>query len=453
MPMLFSFIATLSDWVWNVPATITLVGAGFFLLLYARFVPLAYFRHAIGIMQGRHDKVGEAGEISHYQALASAISATVGMGNISGVAIAVATGGPGAIFWMWVCAFLGMATKFFECALAIMYRKTDANGNLHGGPMYYMELGLGRVGKYMAIAFAVLGLIGCLPLFTANQLTEVLRYFIMPEVTDKMQRFYTDFSIGTAMMLLVAMVIFGGIKRIAVVAGYLFPIMVGAYLLMALWILGVHITKVPSMFGLIFYDAFTGNALQGGALGSLIVIGVRRAAFSNEAGVGTSPMMHGAARTDSPIREGLVAMLGPFIDTILICTITGLILILGDTWQLGKAQGGIHLTTLALDKLLPTVGRWVLLFCALVFALTTLFSYSYYGIKCYVYLFGQKTLLLYQIFYLASIIFGAVSSIGFIISLIDLMYALMVLVNIPAVLYLAPKVRAALMVYKKSELF
>jgi len=445
--ILAHYIATLSNWVWNIPATVLLVSAGFFFLLYARFAPFAYFRHAIGIMQGKHDKAGEAGEISHYQALAGAISATVGMGNISGVAIAIATGGPGAIFWMWVCALLGMATKFFECALAIMYRKPDANGVLQGGPMYYMALGVPKIGKYMAIAFAVFGLIGCLPLFTANQLTEVIRYFLIPQQQPLANRFYIDLVIGLCMVFLVTLVVLGGIKRIGEVAGYLFPVMVGAYLLMALWILGAHIAQVPAIFKLILYDAFTGNALQGGAVGMVIIIGVRRAAFSNEAGIGTSPMMHGAARTEEPIREGLVAMLGPFIDTILICTITGLIIVLGDTWQAGKAQGGVNLTTLALDKLLPTIGRWVLLFCALIFALTTLFSYSYYGLKCFIYLFGTQYVLLYQCVYLASIVFGAVSSIEFVLNLIDLMYALMVLVNIPAVLYLAPKVYTALQVY------
>lgn len=447
-----AFISQASDWVWNIPATFTLVGGGLILLLYSRAKPLAYLRHAVGIMQGKYDQKGEKGDITHYQALAGAISATVGMGNISGVAVAIAVGGPGAIFWMWVCAILGMITKFFECALSIMYRKPDENGDLQGGPMYYMELGIGRVGKYMGVTFAVLGLIGCLPLFTANQLTEAIRYLVLiPAGVGKESFFWANFGIGVCLILLTALVILGGIKRIGEVTGYLFPVMVGAYMLVALWILGTNVGKIPALFGLIFTDAFTANALQGGALGSLIIIGIRRAAFSNEAGVGTSPMMHGAAKTDNPVREGLVAMLGPLVDTLIVCTITGLIIVLGDAWHIGKSEGGVHLTALALDRLLPTVGRIVLLFCAFVFALTTLFSYSYYGLKCFVYLFGQKHQKIYLYFYLVSILFGAISSVGLILSLIDLMYALMVLVNLPAVLYLAPQVKKALDAYDKTK--
>jgi alanine or glycine:cation symporter, AGCS family len=433
-------IAFLNNWVGNYPEPILLVGGGLLLTLYVRFMPLAYFRHAIGIMQGKYDQKGEKGEISHYQALAGAISATVGMGNISGVAIAIATGGPGAIFWMWVCALLGMVTKFFECSLAIMYRKPDEEGNLQGGPMYYMELGMGRVGKYMGVAFAVFGLIGCLPLFTANQLTEVLRYLVItPMGFGEEVRLYVDLSVGFGLVALVALVILGGIKRIGEVTGYLFPVMVGVYMLMAFWILGTNVGKIPAMFALIFTDAFSAQAVQGGTLGALIIIGVRRAAFSNEAGIGTSPMMHGAAKTNQPIREGLVAMLGPFVDTIIICTITALIITMSGVWQLGKSQGGIHLTALALDQLLPHVGRWLLLF-----------SYSYYGLKCFTYLFGLKYKKAYLYFYLASIVFGAVSSVSLVVDLIDLLYALMVLVNMPAVFYLAPKVKEALQNYRRD---
>ncbi len=450
--MFEKYIAIISDWVWNIPATFTLVGGGVILLLYSVGKPLAYLRHAVGIMQGKYDKKDEIGEISHYQALAGAISATVGMGNISGVAVAIATGGPGALFWMWICAILGMVTKFFECTLAIMYRKVDENGEPQGGTMYYMEVGVGgRVGKALGVTFAALGLIGCLPLFTANQLTEAIRYLVLvPAGVGKEMFFWANAGIGLSLVLLTALVILGGIKRIAEATGYLFPVMVGAYMLVALWILGTNVAKIPAMFSLIFTDAFSATAMQGGALGSLIIIGIRRAAFSNEAGVGTSPMMHGAAKTNQPVREGLVAMLGPLIDTLVVCTITGLIIILGDAWQAGKGGGGVHLTAMALDKLLPTVGRVVLLFCAVVFAVTTLFSYSYYGVKCFSYLFGKRHVRGFLYFYLASILFGAMSSIGLILSLIDLMYALMVLVNIPVVLYLAPKVKKALDLYSRE---
>jgi AGCS family alanine or glycine:cation symporter len=437
------------NWIWQYPATYTVVGGGILLMLYSRFAPLAYFRHAVGIMQGKYDQKGEAGEISHYQALAGAISATVGMGNISGVAVAIAVGGPGAIFWMWISAILGMITKFFECSLSIMYRKADQNGDLQGGPMYYMELGLGKAGKAMGIAFAIFGLIGCLPLFTANQLTEALRYLVFVPAGFAENSFdELNLAIGLGLCFITALVILGGIKRIGEVAGYLFPVMVGVYVCTACWILGVNIGKIPAMFSLVLSDAFTAHAVQGGTLGSLIIVGVRRAAFSNEAGIGTSPMMHSAAKTNEPIREGLVAMLGPFVDTIIICTITGLIITLGDVWHLGKGGGGVHLTALALDKLLPAVGRWILLFCAVVFAITTLFSYSYYGVKCFTYLFGQRYKQLYVYFYLSSIVYGAISSVKLILGIIDLMYALMILVNVPAVLLLAPKVQEAFKLYK-----
>jgi AGCS family alanine or glycine:cation symporter len=316
-----NIIATFADYAWGPWLLILLLGGGVFFLFYSRLVPFRYIRHAVDIIRGKYDNPNDAGDISHFQALSSALAGTIGMGNISGVAIAIYTGGPGAIFWMWMSAIFGTATKFFTCSLAIMYRGKDSLGHIQGGPMYVVVEGLGKKWRPLAVLFSLAGLIGCLPAFQANQLVQIFRDIIfIPNGWVGEEPFTFNLISGLLIAGLVSLVIFGGITRIGMVTSRLVPAMVVLYILSAVWILTTNFQEIPMFFQLIFSDAFSGNAVAGGVLGTVIATGVRRGAFSNEAGIGTEAMAHGAAKTEEPVREGLVAMLGPFIDTIIVCT-------------------------------------------------------------------------------------------------------------------------------------
>jgi len=407
-------------------------------VIYTRFSPYKYFRHAINVLFGKYDDPDEIGEINHYEALSTHLAATVGMGNISGVAIAIVTGGPGAIFWMWISALVGVATKFFTCSLAIMYRGKDSAGAVQGGPMYVITEGLGKKWKPLAILFCITGMIGVLPIFQANQLTQAFRDVIL--IPNGIQvGFASDLITGIIITVIVSIVILGGLHRIATVAGKLVPIMVILYFITVLIIVLVNIEVVPSSFALIFEDAFSGKAVAGGAVGTVIIIGAKRAAFSNEAGIGTAPMAHGAAKTNEPVREGLVAMLGPVIDTIIVCTLTALAILITGVWQTNEGDG-VTLTLTAFDSAIPVLGKYVLIACIIIFATTSLFSLSYYGTKCWSFLFGAGTTRYYEYFYVISIIVGAVSSLTAIISLIDAMYAIMAIPTMTSALLLSPKV-------------
>ncbi len=433
-------IAEFSSWVWGIPLLILLIGGGLTLFIYSGLVPFRYLGHAVNILRGKYDKHNSPGDLSHYEALSSAIAATVGMGNISGVAIAIATGGPGAIFWMWVSAFVGMATKFFTCSLSIMYRGKDEDGNVKGGPMYVITEGLGKKWKPLAVFFASAGLIGTLPAFQANQLTQTLiDVFKVNESNVQTSKLLLGITIG----IITALVIFGGIKRIGKIAGKLVPVMVAIYLITVLSILILKIENIPSMFSLIFTDAFSGNAVMGGALGALIITGVKRAAFSNEAGLGTAPMMHGTAKTNEPIREGLVAMLGPAIDTLLVCTLTALAILASGIWK-GFQGNGISLTLTAFDSVLPYgIGSVILTICVLIFAFSTLFTYSFYGYSCLCFLTNTKIGKYYNYIYIAAIVIAANVKLDFVINLIDSGYALMAIPTVLSTLILAPKVKRA----------
>ncbi|GAB3219027.1 alanine:cation symporter family protein [Algoriphagus aestuariicola] len=434
-------IIEFSNWIWGPPILVLLLGGGLYFLIHSGFVPFLKMGHAIKLLTGKYDDDLAEGQISSAQALSSAIAATVGLGNISGVAIAINMGGPGALFWMWVAAFVGMATKFYTCTLAIMYRGKDSAGEVQGGPMYFIEEGMGKKWKFLSVIFCVAGVIGLLAIFQANQLTAVLQaVLIQPETMEETVR--NRWIIGFGMMGLTAVVILGGIQRIASVASKMVPFMVGVYMVTVLIIVFQYIGQVPDMFKLIFVDAFTGNAALGGAVGSVIVIGARRAAFSNEAGIGTAPMVHGASKNREPIREGLIAMLGPFVDTIVVCTLTALVILLTGVWQTSE-NDGVRLTLEAFELGIPGFGKYLLMLSVLVFALSTMFTYSYYGHKCTNYLFGASKAHYYNYFYLATIVVGAVVSLEVVVSLVDGMYAIMAFPNMIAALYLSPKVRAA----------
>ena len=426
--------------MWGYPLLILMMGGGVFFTVYSRFTPFRFFRHGIKILLGQYDNSEDPGDLTHFQALSTALASTVGMGNISGVAVAISMGGPGALFWMWISAFVGMSTKFFTCTLSIMFRGKDDQGDIQGGPMYVIETALGKRFKSLAILFSSAGLIGCLPLFQANQLTQIIRDEIW-----KNNGWFTDsvltgnLVVGIPVAVLVALVIFGGIKRIGYVASRLVPLMVSLYLLAGIFIMITNLADIPDLLALIFSDAFSGKAAAGGVIGSVIITGVRRASFSNEAGLGTEAMAHGAAKTREPVREGLVAMLGPFIDTIVVCSITGIVILLSGLWQ-GDETSGVTLTTMAFSQELGSMGKSLLLICVFIFSLTTMFGQSYYGSKCIGYLFGTRWQQKYNLFYVIAVIFGAVVSLNVVINIIDGVYALMAIPTMVSALLLSPQV-------------
>lgn len=456
---MLEYIEHISDvivgYAWGLPLVTLLIGGGLFFVIYSRFSPYRYIRHAVGVLTGKYDDPEAEGDINHFQALSAALAATVGMGNIGGVAVAITMGGPGAIFWMWVSALVGMATKFFTCTLSIMYRGRDSSGKLQGGPMYVIREGLGEKWKPLAWFFSVCGLLGCTPMFQSNQLTQTLRDLVLiPNgMIDASSHFTADLITGLVLAFIVALVIIGGIKRIGNVAATLVPLMVLLYVLGVVYIILANLPVVPYYLSLIVTDAFRGDyvnteSLFGGAVGAVIIIGVRRAAFSNEAGIGTESMAHGAAKTNEPVREGLVAMLEPAIDTLLVCTMTALAILITGVW-IDTATDGVTLTAMAFSSGIPFLGVPVLVICVVIFAITTMFTYSYYGTKCLGFLIGAEKKHYYNYFYLFSIVFGSVASIGAIINILDTMFAMMAIPTMLSTLLLAPKVVAASKIYFK----
>ena len=453
MQKIDSFIAEIASFVWGLPLLVLLIGGGTFLLIYSRFLPFRYLGHALNVLRGNYDDPNDPGEISHFQALTTALSATVGMGNIAGVAVAIAVGGPGAVFWMWISALVGMATKFFTCSLAIMYRGKDSAGEIQGGPMYFITEGLGKAWKPLAVFFSIAGLVGALPVFNVNQLTQAINDILLaPNGVET--GFTTDLIIGLILAAITSVVILGGLNRISQTASKLVPSMVVLYFLAVMVVLFVNASEVPHYFGLIFTDAFaaknyTGSPMLGGVVGGLIILGIRRGAFSNEAGVGTAPMAHGAAKTAEPIREGLVAMLGPFIDTIIVCTLTALTILVTGVWKTSDSNG-VTLTATAFADSIPGIGPYVLLICIAVFSISSLFSYSYYGTKCLSFLFGAKNKHIYNYFYIASILIGATTSLSLMINLIDTFFALMAIPTMIATIWMAPRVMKRAKAYFKN---
>lgn len=451
METLDRIIGDFASMAWGLPLLILLIGGGLYLFILSRGVVYRYMRHTIDILRGKYDNSQAEGDISSFQALSTALASTIGMGNIAGVAVAIAIGGPGAIFWMWVSGLIGMTTKFFTGSLAIMYRGKDTNGHVQGGPMYFITEGLGKKWKPLAVFFSLAGLIGALPVFNVNQLTQAIRDILL-----KPQGWYaegtSEWIIGICLLIITSIVILGGIKRIGSTAARLVPFMVVLYFLSVLGILIVHIDQVPRYLGLIVSDAFTanyfkGDSFLGGALGGLILLGIRRGAFSNEAGIGTAPMAHGASKNANPIREGLVSMIGPFVDTIVVCTLTALAILVTGAWETSDSNG-VTLTAAAFSEAIPLGGNYLLLLCIAVFSISSLFSFSYYGTKCMSFLFGANNAHWYNYFYLLSILGGALTSLNMMINLIDGFYALMAIPTMVATLILAPKVVKALKEYK-----
>ena len=447
MQQLEKILIDFGNVTWGPWLLVLLLGGGAFFLCYSRFLPFRYIRHAVDILRGKYDDPSDPGDISHFAALSSALAATIGVGNIAGVAVAVKVGGPGAIFWMWLSAVVGMATKFFTCTLAIMYRGTDSRGTPQGGPMYSIVEGLGQKWRPLGAFFCVAALIGALPAFQVNQLVQIVRDVIfVPNGWVGESHFTFDLIAGIIIAGSVALIIFGGILRIGTVASKLVPGMLVLYMAAAVWILAVNYANIPKCLWLIITDAFSGQAVAGGAIGAVIMTGIRRAAYSNEAGIGTAALAHGAAKTTEPVREGLIAMLGPAIDTLIVCTVTALIILTSGVWQSTEANG-ITLTVMAFNKAMPGIGPYLLTLCVLCFSTSTMFAYSYYGTKCMGFLIGAERQHIYNYFYVALMVVAAVVSLDAAISLIDGAFALMAIPTMISTILLAPKVIQATRTY------
>jgi AGCS family alanine or glycine:cation symporter len=448
MDLINDFISSMlpyTEW----PMFILLILGGLFLVFYSKFLPYRFFGHAIAITAGKYDDKNAKGEVSSFQALSAAVAATVGLGNISGVAIAIHDGGPGVIFWIWMTALIGMCIKFYSCSLAIMYRGTDSEGNLQGGPMYYITKGLGEKARPLAIFFAICGLFGFLGVFTANQFTETFMSVVEPSKNlINMSEYNWKLTIGILLAIITSFVIFGGLKNIAKVASALVPFMVGVYLIAVMVVMAMNASQIIPSLKMIVTEAWNFKTIVTGGFWGLVIIGVRRAMFSNEAGLGSAPMYHGQSKTDNPIKEGLVAMLGPFIDTILVCTFTAVVIILSGAYL--EDSSGIVMTLSAFESTLFGYGDDLLMIIVTAFALSTLFTYSYYGVKSLSFLTNAKIGKLYNVYFVAMIIFAAVASLELVKNLIDLSYALMVIPNMIAVLLLAPKVNKAAKEYFKN---
>lgn len=440
-------LSTVTDFVCGYPLFIWLIGGGLFLFLYSGCVPLRHTRLA---MKSLRTKQQGAGDISSFQALMSAISSTVGMGNIAGVAIAIAMGGPGAIFWMWASALFGMATKFFEGTLAIMYKGRDNKGNVQGGPMYVLTEGISPKLRPMAKFFCIFAMIGCLCVMQANQLTESL----ITVVTDPLLHLENTWQlrglIGILIVIPVAVVMLGGITRISHIATKIVPVMVSMYFLLVFYVIITNLGLLPQVFADIIKGAFNFEAGFGGFAG-VAIVGARRAMYVNEAGVGTASLMHGASKNAEPVREGLVAMLGPAIDSGLVCTLTAIPILMAHNYDAVEGIKGLYIALGAFETLIPHIGSYLLMVIVFIFAFSTMFSYSYYGTKCTGYLFGVDKARYYEYFYLAMIVVSCIITLDTVVAVMDLAFALMSIPTMFALLRLAPRVRREAKAYFASQ--
>lgn len=432
------FLVIAVEYVWSTPLVIALVGAGLFFTIALGLPQFKGFIHAIRVVMGKYDNPDDPGQISHFQALCTALSATVGLGNIAGVAVAIHGGGPGAVFWMIVVGFVGMATKYSEVTLSLMYREKGIGRAMLGGPMYYIKNGLGPKFKPLAAFFAfacICGSFGASNMFQANQVATILEsnFNINPWIT------------GITLAVLTAVVIIGGIQSIGRVTSKLVPIMGALYVAGCLVVIITNISEIPYYLYRIVNDAFNGTAAVGAfsgiAVREVIKQGVRRACFSNEAGLGSSPIAHSAASTKEPVREGVVALLEPFVDTILICTMTALVILLSGAWKNQEANG-VMLTALAFDDALHGFGRYFVPIAVSLFAYSTLLSWSYYGEMASNFLFGEKSKVIYKVIFCSLSVLGAVRELGPVLAFSDMMLGLMVIPNLIAVVLLFPKLKA-----------
>lgn len=437
MEFIHNIVASINGYVWGPYMLVLILGVGLFLMLGLAFLPLRKLGFGFKLLFGRKrsDSKEKAGEISPFQALMTALSATIGTGNIAGVATAIAIGGPGAIFWMWCTALVGMATKYSEAVLAVNFREVDQKDAYVGGPMYYIKNGLGKRFVWLGILFAIFGSVAGFGIGNMVQINS------MADVINQ-NLYIPSYITGTFVALLVALVLLGGIKRIAEVASKIVPFMAVVYFVSCLTAIILNISALPDAFALILNHAFNPIAATGGFAGAGVMLaiqmGVARGVFSNEAGLGSAPIAHAAAKTNSPVKQGTIAMLGTFIDTIVICTMTGLVIILSGQWSGGL--NGASLSSEAMNTLMPNFGAWVITFGLILFAFTTILGWSYYGERCVEFLFGVKAIIPFRIIWVIAIPIGAVLKLDFVWLLADTLNGLMALPNLIALLLLSPVV-------------
>jgi AGCS family alanine or glycine:cation symporter len=421
------FIATVSGIVWGPPLLILLVGTGIYLTFRLSFLQFSTLPYALKLAFSKNQDKKSKGDISHFQALMTALAATVGTGNIAGVATAVVLGGPGAVFWMWITALFGMVTKYAEAILAVKYRVQNEDGEMSGGPMYYIEKGLGW--KWLGILFAIFGAFAAFGIGNMVQSNSVAAaasstFGIDPWIT------------GAILTVFTAIVILGGIKSIGKVTAYLVPFMAFFYVLGGLVIIILNFELVPAAVSLIFTDAFTGNAVAGGMIGAVIRYGVARGVFSNEAGLGSAPIAAAAAKTDYPGRQALVSMTQVFIDTIIICSVTGIVLVMGNLYTGGEQ--GAALTSATFEMFLGRTGAWIVAIGLILFAYSTVLGWSYYGEKCFSYLFkGKSAIKFYRVAFVAAVFLGAMLELNLVWDIADVMNGLMAVPNLIALLGLS----------------
>lgn len=434
--------------VWGLPLVGLLVGSGLLFTIYFGFPQITMFKHAIDIVRGKYDDPDDEGEISHFQALTTALSATVGLGNIAGVAVAISVGGPGAVFWLWVAGFIGMCTKFTEVTLSLKYRDVTPEGHTHGGPMFVLKNAFKEhsgkkvfgVLAWLYALFTMLSSFGAGNMFQSNQMASIVNTATgIPEWVS-----------GLVFAVLAFAVLIGGIKRIGQVTEKLVPLMVGLYIGGAIWIVANYISDVPSMFALILDSAFNGTSAQGGFAGvvvkEVIVQGIRRATFSNEAGMGSAAMAHSAAKS-TPIQEGIVALLEPLIDTIIVCSITALAILHTGVWTDASVQG-VDMTAKAFETVMGPLGPWIVTITVTMFAFSTLVSWSYYGEQGVTFLFGEKAITPYRYVFVIFVFLGSIAKLSVVLNLSDAVYGLLAIPNLIACYFLMPKVKQILVEYK-----
>jgi alanine or glycine:cation symporter, AGCS family len=434
MQLLTDLITSLNGIVWGPLMLILILGTGLYLMYGLSLIPLRRIGYSFKLLWKGRKAEGE-GDIAPFNALMTSLSATIGTGNIAGVATAIFLGGPGALFWMWCTALVGMATKYAEAVLAVNYREVDSQGMHIGGPMFYIKNGLKPHWSWLGTSFAVFGALagfGIGNTIQANSVADVMHdTFAVPHIIT-----------GIVIAVLAAMVLLGGIKRIASVAGKLVPFMAITYVIAGLIILTMNIEMLPNAFSLIFTHAFTPIAATGGFAGAAvwaaIRFGVARGIFSNEAGLGSAPIAHAAARTRSPVQQGHIAMLGTFIDTIILCSITGLVIITSGAWSLGET--GASLSSAAFEASLPGYGSYIVTFGLSIFAFTTILGWSFYSEKCVEYLFGEGAIKTFRWLWIIAVPVGATASLDFIWLVADTLNALMAVPNLIALILLSPVV-------------
>ncbi len=440
MDIISNILSKISGFVWGPPLLLLIVGTGIFLTIRISFLQFSHLGYALKLSFSKNQDETSEGDISHFAALMTALAATIGTGNIVGVATAVILGGPGAVLWMWITALVGMATKYAEGVLAVKYRTLDDNGEMAGGPMYFIEKGLGW--KWLAVLFAVFASVAAFGIGNMVQSNAVAGNIsasigLNPWIT------------GIILAVLTALVILGGIKSIGRVTSYLVPFMALFYVLGGLIIIILNITEVPQAFSLIFSDAFTGSAMAGGAIGTVIRWGVARGVFSNEAGLGSAPIAAAAAKTDVPGRQALVSMTGTFLDTIVVASFTGIVITMSGLYN-APGVDKAALTANAFDMFLPGIGKWIVTIGLIFFAYSTILGWSYYGEKSFEYLFGAKSVTLYRILFSISVLIGSGLSLSLVWDIADVMNGMMAIPNLIGLLALSGVVVAETKVIKEK---